>query len=88
VGRTIISDDGRYEWDEDKDRLNVANHGFRFAEITDVFNDPLFLEDYDGVHSTVCEDRYYGVGNINQVMITVFFTERGNTVKIDHRKRV
>jgi uncharacterized DUF497 family protein len=76
VGRTIISDDGRYEWDERKDRLNIINHGFGFAEITDVFDDPFFLEEYDGMHSTVDEDRYYGVGNINHVMITVFFTER------------
>ena len=28
MGRTIISEDGRFEWDGDKDRLNKKNHGF------------------------------------------------------------
>jgi uncharacterized DUF497 family protein len=46
MGRTIISKDGRFEWDENKDRLNKKDHGFSFEEILEVFDDPAFLEGY------------------------------------------
>jgi uncharacterized DUF497 family protein len=42
VGNTIISENGRFEWDEEKDADNIVNHGFSFAEILTVFDDPLF----------------------------------------------
>ena len=76
MGRTIISEDGRFEWDENKNRLNRKNHGFSFDEILEVFDDPAFLEGYDLEHSEN-EDRYYGMGCLNGVLcIIVFFTLR------------
>ncbi|MDR2471323.1 MAG: BrnT family toxin [Treponema sp.] len=82
MGKCIISDDGRFEWDEEKDRLNVKNHGFSFDEIVEVFDDPAFLEGYDYEHSKN-EDRYYGIGCLNGiVIIIVFYTERGKRTRI------
>ncbi|MDR3333728.1 MAG: BrnT family toxin, partial [Treponema sp.] len=40
MGRTIISEDRRFEWDEAKERLNIKSHGFSFQEILKVFDDP------------------------------------------------
>ena len=37
MGRTIISEDGRFEWDEKKDLLNKKDHGFSFEEYNDYF---------------------------------------------------
>jgi len=37
MDRTIVSEDGRFEWDGDKDRLNKKNHGFSFNEYNDYF---------------------------------------------------
>jgi uncharacterized DUF497 family protein len=42
MGKTIYSEDGRFEWDEEKDAANVAKHGFSFSEILEVFDDPDF----------------------------------------------
>jgi uncharacterized DUF497 family protein len=82
MGKTIISDDGRFEWDEDKDRLNIINHGFSFSEIVEVFDDPAFFEGYDAEHS-IGEDRYYGIGCLNNILfIVVFYTERGKRTRI------
>ena len=76
MGRTIISEDGRFEWDENKDKLNRKNHGFSFDEILEVFDDPAFLEGYDSGHSEK-EDRYYGIGCLNNILyIIVFYTLR------------
>ena len=58
MGRTIVSEDGRFEWDGAKDRLNKKNHGFSFDEILEIFDDPAFLEGYDWEHSEN-EERYW-----------------------------
>ena len=76
MGRTVISEDGRFEWDESKDHLNKKNHGFSFNEILEIFDDPAFLEAYDTKHSRQ-EDRYYGIGCLNNVLyIIAFYTLR------------
>lgn len=79
MGKTIVSDDGRFEWDEEKNEINHKKHGLRFEEITDVFDDPYFLVRYDKNHS-VDEDRCNGIGCINGILILVtMFTERERT---------
>jgi len=76
MGRIIVSEDGRFEWDEDKDRLNKKEHGFSFDEILEIFDDPAFLEGYDLKHSEN-EDRYYGMGCLNGILrVIVFYTMR------------
>ena len=57
---TIISPDGRFEWDEAKNILNKEDHGFYFEEILGVFDDPFFLEAYDRDHSNMDEIRMKG----------------------------
>ena len=72
----MISEDGRFEWDESKNRLNKRRHGFSFDEILEIFDDPAFLEGYDREHSGK-EDRYYGIGCLNNILyIIVFYTLR------------
>jgi uncharacterized DUF497 family protein len=44
MGRTIISADGRFEWDEEKALINLKKHGLAFGEILSVFDDPNSLE--------------------------------------------
>ena len=80
MGRTIISKDGRFEWDESKNRLNKKNHGLSFDEILEIFDDPDFLEGYDLEHSKN-EDRYYGIGCLNNILyIIVFYTLRESSM--------
>jgi len=82
MGRTIISQDGRFEWDETKDRLNKKKHGFSFIEILEVFDDPAFLEGFDLVHSEK-EERYFGIGCLNSILyIIAFYTLRGERKRI------
>ncbi|MDR2048691.1 MAG: BrnT family toxin [Treponema sp.] len=62
--------------------MNIVKHGFSFAEILEVFDDPAFLEGYDDEHSGE-EERYYGIGCLNNVLfITVFYTERRERTRI------
>lgn len=82
MGKTIISDDGRFEWDSEKNEQNIKKHDIDFNEILDVFDDPAFLEGYDQEHSGE-EDRYFGIGCIDGVLfIVVFFTERNRRIRL------
>jgi len=88
MGRTIFSKDGRFEWDEAKDRLNRKRHGVSFDEILEIFDDPAFLEGYDWEHSE-SEDRYYGIGCFNNVLcIIVFYTLRERRIRIISARQV
>lgn len=78
---------GRFEWDSDKDELNIKKHGFSFSEILGVFDDPYFYEVYDINHSSLEEERFIGIGNINGLLVvTTVFTERTKTRLISSRR--
>ncbi len=82
MGKTIISEDGCFEWDEDKDAMNKEKHGFDFSEILEIFDDPYLFEGFDYKHSQE-EDRFFCIGCINDViLITTFYTERDERVRL------
>lgn len=74
---TEISSDGRFEWDSGKNAVNKMKHGLSFEQILPVFDDPFFLERYDKEHSTENEDRYFGLGCIQGILIVASsYTEK------------
>ena len=85
---TVISQDGRFEWDSDKDEKNVQKHGFSFSEILEVFDDPYLITKFDANHSTLDEERYFSVGSIRGIVIiaTCHTLRDGRTRIISARK--
>ena len=74
---TIISDDDRFEWDSDKNEKNRIKHGLSFEQILPIFDDPYFLEYYDKDHSSGNEDRYFGLGSVQGlVLVATSYTEK------------
>ena len=69
MGRTIISADRRFEWDEDKSRINKQLHGLLFDEILPAFDDPFLLEMYDETHSAITETRFRGLAELQDFII-------------------
>lgn len=83
----VLSDDGRFEWNSEKNKLNQKKHSLSFEEILEVFDDPAFLEIKDVDHS-IEEDRFRGIGSIRGiVVITTCFVERGNRIRIINARR-
>lgn len=81
---TVIS--GNFEWDSEKDEINIKKHGFSFSEILDVFDDPFFIERYDAEHSSLEEDRFIGLGETGgAVIVMTAYTERERTRLISAR---
>ena len=70
-----------YEWDEDKNKLNIEKHGISFDEAKKVFDDPDRLTLFDEGHSH-SEDRYFCIGNVNGGILTVRFVIRNAVIRI------
>ena len=84
MGKTVVH--GNFEWDEEKDKANIENHGMSFEEILPMFDDPLFWEQYDSEHSKLDETRYFGTAKINGFAVVVSsYTERERTRIISAR---
>ena len=52
----------RFDWDPDKNELNIRRHGVSFEEAQEAFFDSNALEEYDEKHSTTKEPRFNLVG--------------------------
>lgn len=71
----------RFEWDDEKARDNTRKHKIRFDDAIEVFDDPLALDDIDDTMD-YGEERFRVVGLVNAVLVTVFYTVRGNRIRI------
>ena len=80
---TVISADGKFEWNSEKDAINLKKHGFSFSEILEVYDDPYMLTMNDQEHSSPEEDRYFCVGCIRGiVLIATCHTERNGRIRL------
>lgn len=72
-----------FEWDDEKEKLNIRKHGIDFSTAARVFSDENRLELYDEAHSEI-EERYITIGAIGDVMYIVFvvYTERKDAIRL------
>jgi uncharacterized DUF497 family protein len=70
-----------FEWDDVKDRLNLAKHGVSFALAQQAFFDPRRVIAEDLSHSAV-EQRYFCFGRVGDGIMTVRFTWREKRIRI------
>ena len=64
-----------YEWDAQKDRMNIEKHGVSFTDASTIFLDPLHVTVPDDRHS-VHELRFRTIGYIaDNRLIVVAHTE-------------
>jgi uncharacterized DUF497 family protein len=77
----------KFEWDPQKAASNLRKHGVAFTEAITVFADPLAVIHDDPDHS-IHEAREIIVGqSASGRLLLVFFTERGETVRIFGARR-
>lgn len=70
----------KFEWDEEKNRINKLKHGIDFNIAIHVFDDENRIEIYDIEHSTD-EDRYNTIGLVHDILFVVY-TERRDRLRI------
>jgi uncharacterized DUF497 family protein len=72
----------KFEWDENKSKLNLKKHGIDFEEGKTVFNDPFAITINDPDHSSL-EERYLEIGISSKGRIlVVWYTERNDNIRI------
>jgi len=72
----------KYEWDKEKERSNLKNHGVSFDEAATVFDDLFYVDFYDPKHS-VEEHRFLIIGESNrQRLLIVSYAERDDKIRI------
>ena len=72
----------RFEWDEEKAKVNLKKHRIDFDEAATVFTDPFSITIHDPDHSAD-EQRYIDIGSsaAGRVLVVVY-TERGSKIRI------
>lgn len=70
-----------FEWDDEKDRENQAKHDVSFSLAQRAFLDHNRVVVQDVSHS-IDEERFYCIGRVDEDIITVRFTYRGNIIRI------
>ena len=73
-----------YEWDNGKANANLGKHGVDFVAAVDVFADPNLLVIVDRRYG---EDRYRAIGLVNDVVLSVAYTMRGELCRIISARR-
>ena len=69
-----------FEWDDEKERINMKKHGIRFTTAEHIFDDPLRIERRDDDRSD--DEKYWQtIGRADQVLFVVY-TERGDVTRI------
>ncbi len=73
----------QFEWDDEKEKINITKHGIDFTTAALVFKDDNRLEVYDVEHSEY-EDRYITIGIIDGIayLVMVVYTERGEAIRL------
>ncbi len=68
-----------FEWDENKERINIRKHGVNFSEAQEAFEDENAIDDYDEPHSDE-ERRFALLGLSTKRLLFVSYTVRRNSV--------
>ncbi|HME00531.1 MAG TPA: BrnT family toxin [Terriglobia bacterium] len=70
-----------FEWDAGKSESNLVKHGVSFEAARCVFDDAFACERCD-LDSMPGEIRYVMTGRVNDIILTVVYTERGDRIRI------
>ena len=76
-----VMESDEFEWDDAKADGNLKKHKISFREASRVFQDPLTLVELD-LSEDYGEERFLATGLVNELLITVSYTERDERIRI------
>jgi uncharacterized protein len=65
-----------FEWDINKEKLNIKKHGVSFDKAIEALNDEFGLDDFDNSHSDFSEYRYSRIGLSADGVLFVIYAMR------------
>ena len=71
----------QFEWDDEKNEVNIQKHGIDFADVHGMFQAPMLVDLDDRVEYG--EKRWIGIGPFFMIIAVIVYTERGDeTIRI------
>jgi uncharacterized DUF497 family protein len=71
----------QFEWDERKNSENIRKHKIDFADVPEMFNNPVVIDLDDRIEYG--ESRYKAIGFLKDIIAVVIYIERNqNTIRI------
>jgi uncharacterized DUF497 family protein len=64
----------QFEWDEEKNQINIRKHGLSFADAWRMFNAPMLTKLDD--RQEYGEDRWIAIGLLDTRVVVLIYTER------------
>ena len=78
----------KFEWDENKEKINIIKHKVSFTEATEVFYD-YFAIIFDDTEHSIDEKREILIGHTKKYkLLVIVFTERNNAIRIISARKV
>jgi len=74
-----------FEWDNEKNNRNIEKHGIDFADAVAVFDNPIL--EFEDDRKDYGEKRFFGIGIIRDLEISVVYTKRINIIRIISARR-
>lgn len=68
-----------FEWDDEKAKANLREHGVSFDEAIEVFSDDFAIDEYDDSHTDE-EPRFHIIGLSSRRLLMVVYAERNGEV--------
>jgi uncharacterized DUF497 family protein len=69
-----------FEWDENKNRINIENHHVSFSQAAKIFDGDVL--EWEDTRKEYGETRIIAIGRSEGRLLRVVYTERGNKIRI------
>jgi len=71
----------QFEWDEAKNLENIRKHQINFADVSEMFDSPMLIEEDE--RFDYGEERWFGIGFLaNGVAVVIWTERRGDVIRI------
>ena len=74
-----------FEWDNEKNDKNIEKHGLDFSDVALVFDNPVL--EYEDNRKNYGEKRFFGIGILRGIEISVVYTRRRKKIRIISARR-
>ena len=71
----------KFEWNEDKNKINLIKHGIDFHYAISIFLDKDRIE-WEDIRKDYGENRYITIGNVEKNLLTVVYTLRHDRYRL------
>ena len=68
----------KFEWDENKNLVNIQKHSVDFNNVPEIFNGPMIINIDDRIDYG--EERYIGIGFLRDIIAVVIFVEKDDDI--------